>query len=254
MALTLQSAALATLLVTASSSSHPITPRSIEYSYSAEESREGKVCAIVTSLTNAKPPQNVTFTIFAGYSRQAKAIGVGFLITAAQQSPSGKVEYLDLSSASVESENFSSEDEMDNIVSDGGTLMVATPDGEIGTAFSSPCWQTICFSLSQASKLRTRTGVTHLRRSAEQCPNPLHSVSHRHWTEQRVAPSGAKLNSEPQPSVPADPLVAEGPLIAQKRSRPTYCLKGEQILAKSCWRPPPARGASFAQAGFETGA
>ena len=77
MALTLQSAALATLLVTASSSSHPITPRSIEYSYSAEESREGKVCAIVTSLTNAKPPQNVTFTIFAGYSRQAKAIGVG---------------------------------------------------------------------------------------------------------------------------------------------------------------------------------
>ena len=108
MALTLQSAALATLLVTASSGSHPITPRSIEYSYSAEESREGKVCAIVTSLTNAKPPQNVTFTIFAGYSRQDKAIGVGFLITAAQQSPSGKVEYLDLSSASVESENFSS--------------------------------------------------------------------------------------------------------------------------------------------------
>ena len=66
----------------------PITPRSIEYSYSAEESREGKVCAIVTSLTNAKPPQNVTFTIFAGYSRQDKAIGVGFLIAAAQQSPS----------------------------------------------------------------------------------------------------------------------------------------------------------------------
>jgi hypothetical protein len=129
--------ALAATFLASAQLSQPITPLSIEYSNSAEESGEAKICEIVAVLRNLGPPERVTISAFAGYDKSEGAVAVGFMVGVAKQSFDGDLEIVNVTSAAFTSDSFNSADELDHEVSGerDGLFMAATADADVANRF-----------------------------------------------------------------------------------------------------------------------
>jgi hypothetical protein len=136
LALPLVAALSATLLVSVPGNVS-ISPLSIQYSNSAEEDRDAKICEIVVTLTNAGPPEHVTVSVFADYDKVEAAIAVGFMVAAAKESSAGDLEMIDVTSAAFTSDSFNSADELDQEMSGEGDgfFMAATTDADVAVRF-----------------------------------------------------------------------------------------------------------------------
>jgi hypothetical protein len=137
MYLTLTLAALAATVLASGPGNAPIDPLSIEYSNSAEESNEAKICEMVAVLTNIGSPERVTISAFAGYDKVEAAIAVGFVVGAAKLSSDGDLEIIEVTSAAFTSDSFNSADELDHEVSGegDGLFMAATAEGQVANRF-----------------------------------------------------------------------------------------------------------------------
>jgi hypothetical protein len=130
-------AALAASILTSAPGSQPIVPLAIDYFNSAAQSRDAKICEIVAALANAGPPQRVTISAFAEYDKGEGAIVVGFVVGAEHQLSSGDLEDLNVTSAALISDSFSSADEFDYEVTEGGDglFLARTSNEEVARRF-----------------------------------------------------------------------------------------------------------------------
>jgi hypothetical protein len=130
-------AALAASILASASGSQPIVPLAIEYFISAAESRDAKICEIVAALANPGLPQRVTISAFVEYDKGEGGIVVGFMVGAAHQLSSGDLEDLNVTSAALISDSFSSPDEFDYEVTGGGDglFLARTSDEEVAGRF-----------------------------------------------------------------------------------------------------------------------
>jgi hypothetical protein len=127
--------ALAASILNPAPGSQPIVPLAIKYFNSAAQSRDTRICEIVATLANAVPPQRVTISAFAEYDKGEGAIVVGFMVGAAHQLSSGDLEDLNVTSAALISDSFSSADEFDYEVTGDGLFLARTSDEEVAGRF-----------------------------------------------------------------------------------------------------------------------